>query len=161
MTTPAERQRSAFGIAITVELPRLRRYARRLAGADADDLVQDTVLMALCKSHLFLEGDLRAWLFTIMHNSYVTGVRLSARRATVGLDENIACDSTAEAHVFARDVIGEIRRLLPERRRVIERLALGASYAEIARRERLPIGTVRSRIARGRNKLRQFAGITP
>jgi len=64
-------------------IPRLRRYARALVGdrATADDLVQDTLERAWAKLHLYRRGtDLRAWLFTVMHNVHVNRVR--AARAT-------------------------------------------------------------------------------
>ena len=69
---------------IEQEIPRLRRYARGLTRASdrADDLVQDTLLRALTKLHLWQPGtDLRAWLFTIMHHQYVNKVRSEAREA--------------------------------------------------------------------------------
>ena len=61
-------------------IPRLRRYARALVGdrATADDLVQDTLERAWAKLHLYRRGtDLRAWLFTVMHNVHVNRVRAS------------------------------------------------------------------------------------
>ena len=67
---------------IELEIPRLRRYARALTRdpSAADDLVQDCLARALAKSHLWQEGtDLRAWLFTILHNQYVNTVRRSVR----------------------------------------------------------------------------------
>jgi hypothetical protein len=74
---------------IEAEIPRLRRYARALARdvAAADDLVQDCLARALGKLHLWQEGtDLRAWLFTILHNQYVNQVRRAVREgAAVGL----------------------------------------------------------------------------
>jgi RNA polymerase sigma-70 factor (ECF subfamily) len=63
---------------IEAEIPRLRRYARALLRDPdrADDLAQDTLLRGLEKSHLYRSGtDLRAWLFTIMHNQHVNSVR--------------------------------------------------------------------------------------
>src|SRR5687768_5376431 len=69
-------------------IPRLRRYARALVGdrATADDLVQDTLERAWAKLHLYRRGtDLRAWLFTVMHNVHVNRVR--AARATDPLEE--------------------------------------------------------------------------
>src|SRR5215467_6116942 len=73
------------------EIPRLRRYARALTRDSnrADDLVQDTLVRGLAKSHLWQLGtDLRAWLFTIMHNQYVNDIRRAAReRATVDVDQ--------------------------------------------------------------------------
>ena len=71
-------------------IPRLRRYARALAGDRnaADDLVQDTLERAWSKLHLYRRGtNLRAWLFTVMHNVYVNQVR--AARSTAPLDEDM------------------------------------------------------------------------
>src|SRR6188474_3424798 len=71
-------------------IPRLRRYARALAGdrIAADDLVQDTLERAWAKLHLYRRGtDLRAWLFTVMHNVYVNQLR--AARATDPLEEEM------------------------------------------------------------------------
>ena len=67
------------------EIPRLRRYARALTrdASRADDLVQSCLVRAIAKQHLWQEGtDLRAWLFTILHNQNVNDVRRSAREGT-------------------------------------------------------------------------------
>jgi RNA polymerase sigma-70 factor (ECF subfamily) len=76
---------------IEAEIPRLRRYARALTRdfVAADDLVQDCLTRALGKLHLWQRGtDLRAWLFTILHNQYVNHLRRTAREGTaVGLSE--------------------------------------------------------------------------
>jgi RNA polymerase sigma-70 factor (ECF subfamily) len=143
---------------IIIELPRLRRYALKLTEStvDADDLVQDTVLMVLCKQRLYVEGDLRAWMFTIMHNCYVNNTRRSTRRATVLLDSDAPSYSNADASILAHEVVEEIERLPQTQRRLIELITGGASYAEAARRERIPIGTVRSRLWRARAKLHEF-----
>ena len=71
---------SDFGRLVTEQIPRLRRYARALIGAQrADDLVQDCLERAWSRQHLWDgQGDLRAWLFTILHNLYVNGVRRQA-----------------------------------------------------------------------------------
>ena len=71
-------------------IPRLRRYARALVGdrATADDLVQDTLERAWAKLHLYRRGtDLRAWLFTVMHNVHVNRVRAS--RVTDTLEDEM------------------------------------------------------------------------
>ena len=74
---------------IEAEIPRLRRYARALTRdlITADDLVQECLTRALSKLHLWQQGtDLRAWLFTILHNQYINHVRRTAREGTaVGL----------------------------------------------------------------------------
>jgi len=67
-------------------IPRLRRYARALTGerSAADDLVQDTLERALSRFHLWRQGsDLRAWLFTIMHNVYVNQTRSRIRHPSI------------------------------------------------------------------------------
>ena len=74
---------SKFHNLVEQEIPRLRRYARALTrNADrADDLVQDTLLRAVAKAHLWQPGtDLRAWLFTVMHNQHINAVRREMRR---------------------------------------------------------------------------------
>jgi RNA polymerase sigma-70 factor (ECF subfamily) len=78
---------------ITQQIPRLRRYARALTGdrSAADDLVQDTLERALSRFHLWREGsDLRAWLFTIMHNVYVNQIRSRVRHQHEALDGSAA-----------------------------------------------------------------------
>ena len=65
-----------FGRLLEEQIPRLRRYARALTRKNADDLVQTTLVRALDKQHLFQPGtDLRAWLFTLLHNQHVNDVR--------------------------------------------------------------------------------------
>ena len=82
---------SDFHNLIEREIPRLRRYARALtrSGDRADDLVQETILRAIAKSHLWQTGtDIRAWLFTIMHNQYVNMVRRAMREeSTIDIEQ--------------------------------------------------------------------------
>ena len=146
-------------------IPRLRRYARALVGdrARADDLVQDTLERAWVKFHLWRPGsDLRAWLFTVMHNVHVNQIRAS--RNHYPLD-----DEAAEVGVAAQQGLStEIRdleralALLPvEQREVLLLVALeDMSYAEAAEALGIPIGTVMSRLSRAREKLRGLMGGT-
>src|ERR687884_1282103 len=89
-------------------IPRLRRYARALVGdrASADDLVQDTLERAWTKLHLYRRGtDLRAWLFTVMHNVHVNRVR--ATRNTDPLEEDtpeLAQRATQSDALLVRDL---------------------------------------------------------
>ena len=80
-----------FGRLLEKEIPRLRRYARALTrdGSRADDLVQDTLVRAIPKQHRWQCGtNLRAWLFTMMHNQNVNVVRASVRQGVaVAVDE--------------------------------------------------------------------------
>jgi RNA polymerase sigma-70 factor (ECF subfamily) len=87
------------------EIPRLRRYARALTRETnrADDLVQDTLLRAIAKAHLWEDGtDIRAWLFTIMHNQHVNSVRRALREETTVNVEQVASTLVATSDPTAR-----------------------------------------------------------
>jgi RNA polymerase sigma-70 factor (ECF subfamily) len=140
-------------------IPRLRRYARALVGdrATADDLVQDTLERAWAKLHLYRRGtDLRAWLFTVMHNVHVNKVR--AARATDPLDDGmpeLALRAPQGDALMVRDLDRSISRLPAEQRSVLLLVTLeDMSYEEVARTLGIPIGTVMSRLSRAREKLR-------
>ncbi len=140
-------------------IPRLRRYARALAGdhARADDLVQDTLERAWNKFHLWRPGsDLRAWLFTVMHNVHVNQVRASRDHATLD-DEGaeMAVAAVQGASLEIRDLERALALLPAEQREVLLLIALeNMSYAEVAGALGIPIGTVMSRLSRAREKLR-------
>ena len=140
-------------------IPRLRRYARALVGerASADDLVQDTLERAWSKLHLYRHGtDLRAWLFTVMHNVHVNRVR--AARPTEPLEDEmpeLAQRATQGDSLVVRDLERSIAALPQAQREVLLLVALeDLSYDETARALGIPIGTVMSRLARAREKLR-------
>ncbi len=140
-------------------IPRLRRYARALVGdrATADDLVQDTLERAWAKLHLYRRGtDLRAWLFTVMHNVHVNRVR--ATRLTDVLDDEmpeLAQRAPQGDALLVRDLDRGIARLPAEQRAVLLLVTLEEmSYDEVARTLGIPIGTVMSRLSRAREKLR-------
>ncbi len=140
-------------------IPRLRRYARALVGdrSAADDLVQDTLERAWSKLHLYRHGtDLRAWLFTVMHNVHVNRVR--ATRPTDPLDDEmpeLAQRATQGDGLMVRDLERGIAALPVAQREVLLLVALeDLSYDETARVLGIPIGTVMSRLARAREKLR-------
>ena len=143
-------------------VPRLRRYARALVGNrdDADDLVQDTLERALSKSALWRGvADMRAWLFSMMHNLHVDGIR-RPRLHTVVLD-----DDTPEVPVAPMqgdrlavlDLQAALERLPVEQREIILLVALeDMSYADVAATLGIPIGSVMSRLSRGRERLRSL-----
>jgi RNA polymerase sigma factor (sigma-70 family) len=150
-----------FSARVQELIPRLRRYARALTGerAAADDLVQDTLERAWSKLHLWRHGsDLRAWLFTIMHNVHVNQVRSRASALTVPLDDDIAdapVRATQSDMLEVRDIDTALRRLPVEQREVVLLVALERlSYSESAKTLGIPIGTVMSRLARARERLR-------
>ena len=147
--------------AIVELIPRLRRYARALVGdrASADDLVQDTLERAWTKFHLYRAGtDLRAWLFTVMHNVHVNRVR--AARNTEVLDDGMPelAESGAQVDVLmVRDLDRAIVRLPQEQREVLLLVALeDMSYDQAAQTLGIPVGTVMSRLSRAREKLRMM-----
>ena len=142
-------------------IPRLRRYARALVGdrASADDLVQDTLERAWAKLHLYRRGtDLRAWLFTLMHNVHVNKVR--ATRVTDTLEDELpelAQRASQGDALLLRDLDRAIARLPSEQRAVLLLVTLEEmSYEEVARALDIPIGTVMSRLSRAREKLRMM-----
>jgi RNA polymerase sigma-70 factor (ECF subfamily) len=155
---------SAFHRSLEKEIPRLRRYARALTrnATQADDLVQDTLIRAVQKEHLWEPGtDLRAWLFTIMHNQNVNQIRRAIRdSATVDLE---ACSQSLVATIdpTASRQLRELERALGElptdQREVILLVGLeGMSYEEAAAILQVPVGTVRSRLSRRREALRKL-----
>lgn len=140
-------------------IPRLRRYARALVNdhASADDLVQDTLERAWAKLHLYRRGtDLRAWLFTVMHNVHVNKVR--SARATDPLDDEmpeLAQRAAQGESLIVRDLDRAIARLPEEQRAVLLLVTLEEmSYDQVSRALGIPIGTVMSRLSRAREKLR-------
>ncbi|NBS59210.1 MAG: sigma-70 family RNA polymerase sigma factor [Betaproteobacteria bacterium] len=147
-------------------IPRLRRYARALVSdrARADDLVQDTLERAWNKFHLWRPGsDLRAWLFTVMHNVHVNQVRASRDHAVLD-DEGpeMAVAAVQGASLEIRDLERALAVLPPEQREVLLLIALeDMSYAEVAAMLDIPIGTVMSRLSRAREKLRALMHGTP
>ena len=140
--------------------PRLRRYARALVGNrdDADDLVQDTLERALTKSALWRGvADMRAWLFGMMHNLHIDGVR-RPKLHTVVLDDDtpeIPVAPTQGERLAVLDLPAALERLPVEQREIILLVALeDMSYVEVASTLGIPIGSVMSRLSRGRERLR-------
>lgn len=147
---------------IEQHIPSLRRYARALLGerSRADDLVQDTLERAWGRLHLWRSGsDLRAWLFTIMHNLYVNQLRQNHNSLVgVSLDEealNIPIRATQEDGLEMHDLMAALSRLPDEFREVVLLVGLEQlRYEEVAQVLGIPTGTVMSRLARGRERLR-------
>ena len=148
---------------IEQEIPRLRRYARALTrNADrADDLAQDTLTCAIAKAHLWQPGtDIRAWLFTIMHNQNVNEVRRAIRdHANVDVEECAKLVATTDptASRQLRELERALAQMLEEQRQVVLLVGLeGMSYEDAAAILNVPIGTIRSRLSRGRDVLRKL-----
>ncbi|BBU32109.1 RNA polymerase sigma factor (plasmid) [Burkholderia sp. THE68] len=154
-------------------VPRLRRYARALLNNRdlADDLVQDTIERALSRTTMFEAGtDLRAWLFTLMHNVFVNQIRKASSRAVhVSVDDDdigereFAAPGNQMRSLEVRDLDYALQRLPAEQREVVLLVGLEEmTYAEVAIALDIPIGTVMSRLSRGRERLRTLmAGTQP
>jgi RNA polymerase sigma-70 factor (ECF subfamily) len=144
------------------QLPGLRRYARALTGDAwaADDLVQDTLERACAKWQLWLAGtDLRAWLFTLMHNLYLNQRRTvqPTSRATQIDDIQSELPAPEGDTDTALDLSRCLQRLPEDQRAVLLLVALeDMSYIEAAKVLGIPIGTVMSRLSRARARLREL-----
>lgn len=149
---------------IVDQIPGLRRYARVLTGDTwaADDLVQDTLERACSKWRLWAAGsDLRAWLFTVMHNLFANQVRRTTRQTPGG---SVDIDDVAHELVapdanpgLALDLQNCLLRLPHEQRAVLLLVSMeDMSYAEVAKITGVPIGTVMSRLSRARSRLQEL-----
>jgi len=144
-------------------IPALRRYARALVRnrANADDLVQDCLERAVSRWQQRRDGDVRAWLFAILHNLAVDQFRkTTARSRHVTIDKTSEGDfgeAAAQEHqLMYQDVLNKLMRLPEEQRAVL--LLVGVedlSYADTAKVLNVPIGTVMSRLSRARERLQQ------
>ncbi len=150
-------------------VPALRRFAWSLTrNADvADDLVQDCLEHALGAWHRrHADGDLRAWLFAILYNLHVSGRRRDARRSRL-LGEATAHDTGAQASsqdaaVHCAQVLAQLDTLPEEQRAVLLLVGVeGLGYGEAAQVLDLPVGTVMSRLSRGRERLRRMSDAKP
>jgi RNA polymerase sigma-70 factor, ECF subfamily len=149
-------------ILLIEQLPGLRRYARALTGNSwaADDLVQDTLERACAKWRLWVAGsDLRAWLFTLMHNLYMSQ-RRAARVAlnSVSIDElESELQAPSSSPDDPLDISRCLQRLPADQRAVLLLVVLeDMSYKEAARVLAIPMGTVMSRLSRARSRLREL-----
>ena len=146
------------------QIPRLRRYARALTRSRdrADDLVQDTLSRALDKQQFWQPGtNLGAWLFTIMHNQNVNNVRRDARESAAVDIEWVSATVPATTDPTGSRKMIELDRALARlplgQRQVILLVGLeGMSYEDTAGILSIPVGTVRSRLSRGRDTLREL-----
>ena len=146
--------------AILAEIPRLRRYARAMLGdrAAADDLVQDTLERAWSRLHQWRAGsDMRAWLFGIMHNMRIDQLRRPGLPThSIDADDfDVPTRATQNDQLELRDIESSLGQLPDEQREVLLLVALEEmSYGEIATALGIPVGTVMSRLSRGRERLR-------
>lgn len=142
----------------------MRRYATVLCGssADAEELVQDTLVQALENSHSWdSKRELRKWLFAIMHNAFVSKVR---RRQTLQRIITLQTDTMhkqSDPNQLARLELSETLKALyelpDEQKEAIILISLeGMNYVDAAKLLDIPVGTLMSRLARGREALRDM-----
>jgi len=153
---------------IAREIPRLRRYALALVGDPvlADDLVQDTLERAIRKRHLWRRrGSLRSWLYRILYNVFLNqSAHRRRRRDEVDIDvvPEQAEPSSQDIRLEYKEIAVAMARLPAEQRAAIALVAIeGLAYDEASSILGIPIGTLRSRIARGRERLRELCPIEP
>jgi RNA polymerase sigma factor (sigma-70 family) len=151
-------------ILLEQHIPALRRYAYALVRQHdaADDLVQDCLERAVSRWHLRKrDGDLKAWLLTILRNQFIDSYRQKRRRGLHLMWDDVpepsAPDSAPDSSTAIRDIFAGLDTLPEEQKSVV--LLVGVedlSYDEAARVLGLPVGTVMSRLSRGRGKLRDY-----
>jgi len=149
-------------------LPRLRRFARALAldAADADDLCQIAIERALKAEAQWQVGTrLDSWMYRIMRNSWIDEVRARKRRGEtfVAEEEGEMVGDTDDRRIEARVELNKVDRAMaalpPEQREVIALILVeGLAYKEAAETLGLPMGTVTSRLVRGRQALMELLG---
>lgn len=153
---------------IAAEIPYLRRCALALARDSdaADDLVQDCLERALLKRHLWLgKGHIRSWLYRVLHNVHVNDRKHPARRYLTAIPHDDIAARVAEParqaqRMECRDLAAALGRLPTVQRDAIVLIAIeGRAYEEAAGMLGVPVGTVRSRLARGRETLRLLTGL--
>ena len=141
------------------EAPRLRRFAIAMTGnvEQGDDLVQDTLERALRKQGQWRgESSMRAWLFTILYRTHLNQVkRRRTEQATVSaMSRSEATPPNQDSHVEVLNMAAALRTLSPDQRDAVLLVGLeGFAYDEAARIMGIPVGTLKSRLYRGREAL--------
>ncbi len=151
-----------FGKALIAQLPALRRYARALTGnaALADDLVQDCIERGLRQWEGLREVQrLGSWLRSILHNLYIDELRRNRARGheeeVTELADDLALSTPAQDGTMGIDFVRAMASLSVEHRQVLLLVGLeNKNYRDVADELGIPIGTVMSRLARGRERLR-------
>ncbi len=157
---------SSFEDELVALLPRMRRFAHTLSrnGTDADDLTQITIERALRSKGQWQPGTrLDSWVYRIMRNLWIDTVRSRSRKekfeAPEQEAEQLGEDSNLETVIDLRRAIAAMERLPGEQREVVALILIeGFGYRETAEMLDLPIGTVSSRLVRGRTALIEMLG---
>lgn len=146
-------------------IPAMRRFARGLTGREdvADDLVQDALAKAISNFDRFEEGtNLKAWLFRIVRNAHIDEVRKIKRRGVhLDVDDSEAVQLSAPGSQFSAVELTEFRRAFAKMSEQDKEVLLligmeGHTYEEVSEMVDVPVGTVKSRLSRARDRLRQL-----
>jgi|HubBroStandDraft_1064217.scaffolds.fasta_scaffold00095_42 RNA polymerase sigma-70 factor (ECF subfamily) len=151
-----------MGLGIVEHTAALRRYARFLmrTADQADDLVQDCITRALSRAHLYrADTNLRAWLFTILRNIFITQNRKAIRRRSYAAECMAAgaeVTPPSQFHIVALKESLQLMKALPAREQQAVALLgiFDMTYEEAARHSGIKVGTMKSRTSRGRANLR-------
>jgi RNA polymerase sigma-70 factor (ECF subfamily) len=157
-----QRDRDDVKWLIAREIPHLRRYARALVHdrSLADDLVQDCLERAIRKRHLWKRhGSIRSWLYRVLYNVFLNQrtqrTRILRQTPIESLQSAPSVPARQEQQMACRDISDAMGLLPSEQRAAIALTAIeGLSYDEAAQALDIPIGTLRSRVSRGRDRLR-------
>jgi RNA polymerase sigma factor (sigma-70 family) len=148
-------------------IPALRAFARTLSrdGSEADDLVQETLMKGIANTNRFQPGtNLKAWLFTIMRNTFYTRIKRANREGPGLLDcasSRPAITASQEWWLRSQEMARAIDALPDDQRQVIVLIGvLGTSYDDAASICGCAIGTIKSRLSRARNRLLETLGET-
>jgi len=136
--------------------PDIRRVALKLTkynDADADDLVQETLLKAFEKQELYKSGNLTGWVVTIMKNLFIDHVRKLKDKTFVDIEDEILVSIDDDKYLDVADTNSALQRLGKKCQKILLLIAEEYKYSEISERLSIPIGTVMSSLARCRKEL--------
>lgn len=159
----SQHERREINWMIAREIPALRRYAKVLmrGNGDKDDLVQDTLERAIKKSHTWRrEGSIRSWLYRVQYTVFLNRYRKQANLKEVAAENMseapaMAVNATQDSKLECQRMLKALENLKPRHSEVLLLIAVeGFSYDQAAQIMDIPVGTVRSRLARAREDLR-------
>lgn len=154
---------SAFDRELLSQLPALRRYANKLTrnSQASEDLVQDVLVRALHYKESFVMGtSMLAWLVTICRNRWYSVGRTSWRLIAVDSEqlEAVPFNSHTEIRLEVHDTLAALNNLTPEQKFAVWGKAMDVPIENLAIQAGVPLGTIKSRISRGRQALQKALG---
>jgi RNA polymerase sigma-70 factor (ECF subfamily) len=142
---------------VEAAIPALRRYARALTRDSevADDLVEHTLLQAIRSKHLFRDGVVRDWLYSVLIKLNRDRLLSLARRPTLSPIKGNGSAGLTAADAGGQDIERALSALVEEQRNALLLVVLeGLTYSEVAEVQGVPIGTVMSRVALARDAVK-------